>query len=217
MAHITQVLVGDRRLQLGKEQFIRTLAIGDAWQKLRIGALFAFNALDSVQKTGFYLAACRGPAGYEDAAVDMVGGHYGPTIMESDWVVSGASIGFLAGNSSLAFSKVGAALSTSGTTGQSLHSANLRVRNVWMVDITRGSPSYTVKIWRGGTGDFTNDRTFSVFLGWLEDETNAGSVLGSATLSVPYSGSGLLDSVAVRWGHSCPICEISALAVVRYA
>lgn len=218
MAHITEVMIGDRRLQLGNEQFIRGLSFGDSWQKIRIGALFAFNAVDVVLKSGFYLAACRGLVGYEDAAVDMVGGHYGPTIMASDWFYGTPPyIGFLSGNSILGFSKVGNTLTTVGTNPQTAHSSNLRIRNVWMVDITRGSPNYTVKVWRAGTDQYTTDRSFSTMLSWLEDETNAGSVLGSGSFSVAYSGSGLLDSVAVRWGHTYPVCEISALAVARFA
>ncbi len=55
MADIVLTIVGDRGIRLGDEQFIRRMAMGSNWNRIRIGCTLVFYASGKVSAAGFAL------------------------------------------------------------------------------------------------------------------------------------------------------------------
>jgi len=59
MAHITETIAFDRRLQLGSESYVRKMKFGDSWSKIRIGIRCSFNGRNSPANNSLVIGVCR--------------------------------------------------------------------------------------------------------------------------------------------------------------
>lgn len=223
MALITQKITGDKVMELGSEMFIRPMAMGINWQKIRIGIRYAFNGGSTMPGAGLMLGVCAGTSwDYDSPYVDLVGGHFGSSVFNTlyTFVAGTPSYYTIDTTSTLGVTKYGATVSTSGAaTNLSYMSANPSAsRCIYFVDITRGTSTYTVKLWLfNSAAAAQTDRNRQTFTGWMMDETTAGGVLAAGSSGTPtYIGGGLLNSVFVRWNKSSVPIDISDLSVVRF-
>jgi hypothetical protein len=223
MALIVQKVAGDLALELGNEMFIRPMAMGNNWQKLRVGIRFNHTATSSFVTAGLLVGVCRGFEDYASSNVDLVGGHLGSGVFTTTFTyISSLTVPYVTVDttSTYGLTKVGATVNTAGAATNVVYmSAVSSCRNVQFVDITKGTAgTYTVKMWI--TNSLVNaqvDRPKSAYTAWMVDETTAGGVLiAGSVAATTYAGSGILDSVFVRWNKSNPPIVITDLSVVRY-
>jgi len=86
MASIVENIIGDKALQMGSEEFVRKMRIGNNWNYLRIGVRIVVNGTATISAARFQLGLCNGDqetwasnncAGYIGVAPGFVtsGGH----------------------------------------------------------------------------------------------------------------------------------------------
>ena len=217
--------MGNRRLQLGAEDFVRLMSIGTNWQKIRIGMRLAFNdPLARLYNSSFVAGVCRGtqyPFG-NPLCTDFIGVGW-PAPFDGSSLAIGTTSGLTLNNyDSVQFSKllkVGSALTQTSVTNNYTYMSRDPATNMspFMLDIAKGSPNYTLTYWFQTQAQFTTMPNVSraVFLSMMECEITAPYVTSSAQTQA-YNGLGLFDSVNVRWGRSTPTVEIHDLVVYQY-
>jgi hypothetical protein len=93
-------------------------------------------------------------------------------------------------------------------------------RGAWFVDIIKGSPNYTFKMFynnNGGTADMT-PAAFLAQIGSLAPASTNYIYSGAiGSLAVNVATNGVLDTVYCGWNLVTPRLFISNLAVVRLA
>ncbi len=148
----------DIALQLGSEEWVRKLAISNAWNQIRIGVLVAINPLTGSPSTapslgsGLAIGMCSGLTNPYGAAstTNAIGISFG--LFGSGWSYapnSGNPV-FAMNGGNYEYSRVGA--STSATTLGGGYNTIVPVvgqgtvmrRDIIIVDITKGSPNYTL-------------------------------------------------------------------------
>ena len=60
MASIVENIIGDRALQLGSEEFVRKMAIGNNWNKLRLGMRVLVNGTGDIVGPRLQMGVCSG-------------------------------------------------------------------------------------------------------------------------------------------------------------
>ena len=87
MAFIVESLAGDRRLQLGGEEFVRPMSFGGRWGRLRIGLRCMVNAATTITNGGFVVGVCSGSTNtfVSSTTTDYIGMVIGSTGGYSNW------------------------------------------------------------------------------------------------------------------------------------
>lgn len=204
---------------LGNEQFGRTMALGIAWSKLRIGIRLSVQASGAVNASGLVMGVCQGLTNmYKSATTtDFVGGHFGNTVDNTNYQYAAGPPGYIFSNAVLALKRVGNVNTTNTTTSASMYisATPASVRTIWMVDIQRGSPNYLVQSFVPTSVAFAQtDASFGTFMVAMETEP-APSVQGQILTSIAYSGAGLMDTVNISWNNNIQPVEISDICVAR--
>ena len=223
MAFIVETISGDRRIQLGYEEFIRRMTIGTNWTKIRIGLRLALNGSSSLSSSApFFLGVCQGANGFlSPVTTDYFGAKPGNTSAEG-WTFTAGAPG--------SYNPVNAGYYVAKKTGSTITNTGIVVPNSpffvsspatnhsqFFLDITKGSPNYTTAMWAPNSVQVVTDVAVSAFLSNLENETAPGTVTALGALSTnAYSGAALFDSVSVVWTRSTPTVEISDIAVCRF-
>lgn len=231
MGVIVEYILGDKMLQLGPdEQFMRPMLFGPQWRKLRIamrccvyhgpasfnGALGVGLTVSNKQYYGsdsdMCFVSCNHPAGNQSL------------------VTYGDRFYYTTANTR-AYSKVGSTLSA-GAVGSNDSGfvaycvfGSYPVRYLTCTDFTRSGQDVTVSHWirvaSGGSVPTITDRSREDFMSDLETETVMSNLVlpGYACNGTSaYTGSGLLDSVWIRWFAAAPAkFLISDLAVCRFS
>jgi hypothetical protein len=236
MAWIFDRYTYNKRLQLAHEEYVRPLSIGTNWQSIRIGIRYCIN--DSARATisasysggfGLYVGVKQGggPSIFSDSLVDWIGGGY----IGQTFPVFGLDAAFNAGtpnyfsnlNRLNAMSKIGA---TTVFTAESIAAFfgvgsgaagnyGAQFMNHFYVEITKGTPNYTVVIYfPNSAANAQINTTDANFLSFLET-TAAPTGTGTATKNLPYSGAGLFDTLSIASYKSWPHIEIDMIGVSR--
>lgn len=225
MAFIVETITGDRRLQLGNEDFVRPMLIGTNWKKIRIGLRWAFNDTGGdILTAGFVAGVCQGtqysyssPSCTDFIGVSLPGGATPDTISLvrlTSTAVYYASPGNA--NGATIHKKVGAVTTVVAmglNYGAYTNAVPSSYRSLYFIEITKGAPNYTVGVWN----QYQHQTDFSraTFIGMMDNES-APAPLAATSATPAYSGNGLFDSVCLRWNKSTPTVEISDLTVVRF-
>jgi hypothetical protein len=225
MAYIVETIAGDKRIQLGNEDFVRPMGFGANWKKIRIAMRLAFNDSGSdITTAGFVVGVCQGTQySYSSAnCIDFIGasipGGATPDTISLTRTTSTILYYTSPGNSSgmAVHKKVGAVITAVSyglnVTGY-FNAVPTAYRSLYFVDIAKGSPNYAINTWTQSQhqSDFSRDTYISML-----DNESAPTPLASSAATPAYSGSGLFDSVCIRWNKSTPTIEISDLTVVRF-
>ena len=138
-------------LALRNDEYVRQMAIGRNWTRLRIGLLFAAEtAGGTFLGTDFTLGVCNYPYGpMAWNCNNWIGGGLVDSAQVNPWTYTGgATPYYTAGSFSRA--RVGAtATQISGNVGANNFAANPGTsprRSIWVLDITKGA-NYTINAW----------------------------------------------------------------------
>lgn len=217
MAQIITVL--DKQLALGSEQYIRPMAWGLNWCKIRIGIRYNLYGSQWLPDgvSGLSMGLCRQSIQYHDASADMVFFQQG----------FGYAIYWYSGNYFLynqgqagVYAKVGSNLTTV-LLGNNTNSYFGGAGNsyIMLVDVVKSGIAFNLNCWHDNVGGSWNSTVNDLYAAM---ETSGGPIQrldrfgdgGTAN----YAGSGLLDSVWIGWQTTVPkvpFC-ISEVLVSRF-
>lgn len=213
-------------LALKRDEYIRQLAIGNNWQRIRIGALIAIGSSSAIVGLDFTVGVCTypyGPLAWNCSNYVGMGG--------TSWDGSTA-VTYTAGAAPymLLFqvprTRVGIVSATTGGSGNYYVATNTGTpqrRSIWIVDITKGSPNYTVT----GSGSFSAaqaqlDYSYANLLEAVSQPLSPPAVAGvaltvgvSSTTLAASETPGILDAACVTWNKIENPLEIYGLAVFK--
>ncbi len=225
----------DISLQVNREEWVRTLTIGSSWTHIRIGLLWQVTGTSTIAASnGFAMGMCSGTAHpFADpvTTTNFVGiyANNGLTFNSNapnDWFQFANTMLFGA-------TKVGSTLTTSG--GNFADSVGMWVpntavthrRGIIFVDITKGSPNYTLGITMPTNSSVTHDFTINNLLVGMNE--SFGSILSAefpglmSTGNTPDStmaaseGPGAFDTVNIYSNFLNNPMEIQEIAVQKLA
>ena len=235
MASIVENIIGDRALQLGSEEFVRKMAIGNNWNFLRIAARVQINGMATISAPRLQLGLCDGDqATFASANCNYVGATLNVDNNTRWRFASDAYSGGVPAitQGALAVKKI-VNTTTEAILGVSIEgyiaAASLGNPSLYFVDVFRVSASsYTVYFNRCIVSQVTNaaanlTSTYA-FLRCAEDElcsstfatnyiTSYTTIIASLTLT---GMSANMDTVSIYWNKSTPTVEISDLSVIRF-
>jgi hypothetical protein len=211
-------LATETAIQLSNSQFARTLSIGSAWTTIRVGLRLHMDTtggnLPGVPILFFGL--CSGTTDiFGDASVT----HCVGAISDDTWLVAGNV--YYASSMLKPACKYGTTLTKGTSFGQSAIPSTITAasRVCWFVDITKGSPNFSLKVFTQHTATIA-DISVATFLQQMEAATPAlaqHQYIGPQTVAVDEATYGYFDSVNVAWNQTTPVVEICDLAVARLA
>jgi len=235
MAHITETIAFDRRLQLGNEQYIRRMSIGGSWSKLRIGVRFSFNGRSNLPTTGFLGAATGLVIGVGVDATsgyfqDRSGGFFGASLgsgVTGTFYPSQANSSYYdigTGNSTQIVSRFDATVLTQGWNfGSALQyiSASSAQPHEFMVTMTKNNNIYGIADMFAPTNPTSVQagKTPLAFMSDMDNEIGTGLVnltRSSNALNYATLTHALFPYLVVGWNHSTPTVEITHIAVTRF-
>ena len=227
MASIVENITGDKALQLGNEEFVRKMAIGNNWNYLRIGCRLIVNGTSDIANPRFFLGLNNGDQNTfaSSSCAGWIG--VGPSLSAAaSWVYT-TTVYRYGQTASTLYMRYASKLNstTVEATGGATTSCYLATAGngptIVYADIQRTSSSTYTVFWR--YADITKaplGSTFYDLLRCMEDETSANYATNFTTGT---GGSGSItgmpsnfDTVSVYYNKSTPTIEISDLCVVRF-
>lgn len=225
MASIVETISGDRRLQLGNEEFTRQMGWSSDWKRIRIGVRVAFNGNATITTPNFQIGVCTGTAnGYKSNTADYMAWRFNSS---GSWSFTSGPPAYYSGTFNFAtVYRVGSTDTTnlsSSATGF-VTAAPASVRSAMYVTIFKPVKTPTVTtvfsiqgFYPGTSGAAQTDVVLQEFYRMLEAEVMGTEycALGSQ-VNQTYAGAGLFDSVSIYWNNASPTVEICDLAVCRF-
>lgn len=207
----------EKAIQLNNSQFGRPISLPSGWGKIRVGLrCHCTDPGAGVNSVGWFVGVGHG-------TTNMIGSascdHWaGVAISAGDLWSRNATMMF--GVATQGAKKVGAVLTYSvGQIGAAFAIANGAAlaaadRNVWLVDITKGSPNYTFNMMAitVAPSDFTSAYFLTQMNLSVPAFTNNGFG-GDQTVAVDESVDGTFDAVQIYWNRADFLMEICDLAV----
>jgi len=230
--------VVDNRAQLSNSNFARLWSsdIGTTWNKIRIGFRISMTdsggSMSSTPKFAFGISS-----GTSNIFMDATTTHWlgalsnmsiwtrtaGPPVQYTMNGAAGASI-FAAKkiNTTTTIGSALAGLSGSGTFIVTLRDATTANRGVIFLDITKGSPNFTLAVtiypWANSSTDVSVAAyltQLSIAVPSLPDHVNYEGT--TATVAVDEATNGYFNAINIAWDRSDALIEISDIAVVRFS
>ena len=238
MAWIFDRFTYSRRFQMGREELLRPLPFGTNWVSLRIGIRYSVN--DSARSS--YRAGNYGYCTYLGVQQGSTTSFLNNTV--TDWI-GGGNVGNTAiPNGQLSAYTVGSpgyylqhqgrpnglwkvgsthtfATESSVTvyiTGSGQNGGyGLQYFCASYVDITKGSPNYTIiPYYCNTTANAQISITEAAFLTNMESGGTPSQTASASAKTIAYTGQGLFDTLSIVVTRCWPSTEIGSLAVVRY-
>ncbi len=219
MANIVETIAGDRRLQLGNEEFLRQMSFSSDWKKLRLGVRVAFNGNATITTVQFQIGFSQGTAnGYKsNSTTDYIG--YRPQSV-GGWSYNAGPPAYYSGI--MNFFVVTRKGSTD--TSQASNSANGFVsaapatnRSAFYVEVAKGNQPTIAGFYPNSSANAQIDCSLNNFFRLLEAETiGTEYVSNTNTFTMAYNGAQAWDSVSIYWNNASPTVEISDVAVCRF-
>ena len=235
-------LVEDKYLSIANEEYVRQLSIGSNWTKLRLGMMCALTPNGTGNLLGcslvFGLCSAASPfantTGYASATtgnfigMDVIisaGGSNNP----GDWVYNaGSGNPYFSGTFTAVRRRYGstatfAAFASGGSQVLPVAGVGSTVRRgLVYLDITKGSPNYTLKPYNCTTAQGTMDFTPAQFLDGLEQSgtpvVNGQTLLTETAVNHACDESaGAFNTLDLYWNRAAYALEVYALAVYRAA
>jgi hypothetical protein len=219
-----------KRLQLSNGEATRKMLIGNSWTTLRIGLLASIHSTAAVAGTPrFAFGVCSENQGYGslvDAGTNLIGIRSNSSTFSFQSDIAANTL--YSQSSPQVFKRVGSAFTAGGSISGSMYmgaAADFSVRLGMFLDITKGSPNYSLV--HGGinnTADIADlsDANFlsMMELGALTDLNNVISYYDSdgvaTTLAMDETG-GDLNSLFLYWNRTAPVVSIDAISFRRMA
>lgn len=216
----------DKRIVLSNSQFARVMDIGTTWTRVRVGIRFC------VRDTGGSLASTpRLFVGLSSGTSNLFGDAttqhaLGVWTANPSWVRATSPTRYLLGNNPSwnSVKRVGTTNTTSSTGLPSetyiLSTPETGGRGVQFVDITKGSPNFTIGAFQRFQFSGGIDVSLTEFLTQMEVASPSltdHQFTNASTLAVDEAVDGFFNAVHVYWDRSTPEIEISDLAYARLA
>lgn len=210
----------ERAIQMANSQWARTLTIGTTWNVLRVGVRMHMATIGA-NLTGtprLFIGMCAGTTNiFGDATTTHA---VGMVTNASVWT-DNAGGGYFDASFFSPAKRVGSTLSTGTAFGQTLIAAPASAanRNLFFIDITKGSPNFSFRHFGQATG-VTTDVSAATFLTQMESVTPSlanHTFYGAQTLAVDETADGFLDSVCIAFDRVSTPIEICDLAVTRFS
>ena len=226
-------LLPDKYLTLANEEFVRTLAIGNDWNKIRLGLLLAVtpDGTNHLTGTALMLGLCSGKTNPYGAAstTNFVGAAlHGSTPGGTTGTLSyaaGSGNPYFSSGGTWAAARVGTGLTSGAAAATSFiltsNVGSTQRRSPVYVDIQKGSPNYTITRWLPdlSQGLFqSGDCSPATFLASLEVPTPTWqniNLTSSAGVVAASETPGALDTFDVFWNKTAFPLELYALAAYR--
>lgn len=226
MASIVETIAGDKRLELGNEEFARAMAMGANWTHLRIGMRVAFNGSANITAAEFVVGLCQGTSntyrsGSTTAFIGLGLGHNGTSWPQDFAFTSGPPAYYSSAAGATALTRVGSTTTptyiNTSATSQLVTAAPATVRSVVMAEFIKSGTTYTMRWLAPSTaGQAQADVALASLLFDMDAEP---AVAARTTLfaSGAVTSSGSLDTVSISWNKASPTVEISDVNVVRFS
>ena len=228
MASIVNNVTGNQAIQMGNEEFVRTMAFGYNWQKIRIQFRWQVNtAVKLPSSARLLVGVCQGTADtYSSSNCISFFGTGPDASLGIGWSISGdgtyqnTGSGYSGGK---VVKKIGSTITTNflGEISycKTVAGANPRLFAVEIVRVTNGT--YNAAWWSviNGTQLYATINDYDYYR-CLEDDdgttysTGYYSRYGTATL---VSGlSDFMDTISINWNVATAPIEITQLSVMRF-
>jgi hypothetical protein len=204
----------------GKARLWDPAIIPDSWTTLRVGLCAVIPGTATLPSSNLAIGICSGitqPYGKETVQ-HFVGAKYGPS-----WTFSAGTPDNYQSVTVKPVKKNGSGETLGTTLTASVIAAAELVRVAFFVDITRGSPNYTIETARWsnpGSNDVTPDSfltgmavAMASINGWDSDYT----AVAGQTVAVDVGTDGQFDAVNVFWDTASPTLSDCIIAVARLA
>lgn len=221
--------IDDNRLSIGNEQAARLRQIGTNWTTIRLGLRLSVNGSASISGTPrFALGLCSGTTMLLGSASTK---HFvGVRSAVGTWTRTTGPPAYysVAGSPSIrAIKRVGTTLTTGNEIAPCyISSAPASVRSVFLLNIVKGSPNYSLQCGMATTSAAgQTDVSLAQFEQMLALEsisgisaivTGYGTATGT-TIAVNEANDGLLDAMQILWDRSSPEIEVSDIGYARIA
>lgn len=235
MAWIHDRYTLNNRLQLGNNEYLRTLQMGSEWQSLRIG--IRYSVVDAARTTvgnwGLIVGVCNGLSGIQAASTTdyMGGGIFGAAVPSG--TTGGISMAFNASTPNYysmsnapncvyktgsTYLYGGASVVTHYIPGSGAGGAYAtQVMGQLFVDIQKGSPNYTLQVWYTNAAATAQTHvTDAVFMSNLETWTST-NLTGGGAKTLAYAGNGLFDTLSIAHYRAWPPIEIDMIGIARWS
>lgn len=215
--------VGDKRIVVANGTFVRPIPFGTTWSQLRFGIRFHMrdSGANLAGTPRFVMGVCSGSSAiYGDASTTNFAGI---RTNNANWTRSATAYDVT--TNAFAPTKKVAAVITDGTVlntsmkftnGATAATAD---RQVFFVDVNKGSPNYTFDIFRLTTGSAIADISRTLFLEQMEIAAPAitGHATGTTAAFALDESAGTFDHLSFFWDRTTPEIEICDIAVARLA
>lgn len=221
--------VDDVRAALSNSTLRRLLSIGTNWTKVRVGIRFSLldTGAELTSTPMLAMGVCSGTANPVNNGSATTDNFVGMRTTATSWTRNaGPPPYYLNGAYTVrAAKRVGTTWGYTAGTNNFWYAwyipTGTGLRQMLCVDVTKGSPNFTINMFARGNNSPQSDITKEDFLGKvaLADPGNwNGHYLGTPnTVAVDEATNGYLNAANVAWDRSNPKIEISDLAVVRFA
>lgn len=223
-------LTPDKGLSLANEEFVRKMSIGSNWTMLRIGVQCSWvtDCQTSLSSAAFVIGVCSGVTNtYTQATTtNFVGANLCGQSTTGSITANFNPPWYLTVSGACFLRRVGTSTTVTGgaSFGTIFNGTALTKRSIYYLDITKGSPNYTLKLW--GTVDGASfgaqEGTTAGFTGAISAATPApagSSALTSITSSAVACDetAGAFDSVSIFWNKTTYAVQICYLQLFRFS
>jgi hypothetical protein len=224
MAEIIQLVSGDQALRLYNEQFLRTMAFGAQWGKIRVIVRFCCDATSTINSSGLVVGVCQGTANpfRSSQTDDFIGACLGTAIQTNNWTYNAgpppyATVG---GFLPVAFKRQGSTNTVVPPGGSiTIYMPISPTRGIFGVDIEKSNGVMRVKPLGIQTQALAQtDYNSGNFFFNSDNDVSTSPLIGGLpnVLSVPYTGQYAFDTVNIDWNNGIQPLNISDIMVVRF-
>jgi len=220
----TIATVDDKRVVLANSPGARTMLMGNGWNVARVGLRLCLNdpvAATITESPVFFMGFCSGSANkYGMASVTHA---FGMKVTSASWTRNAGTPNYYGPLSMFPCKKVLTVETVGGSaidTTKVISATPASHRTVWVVELTKGSPNYTIN----GvfpTSAQVSDISQATFRAAMEDATLSGCAAtlgmsaGTARTQAVSEADGNLDSLGLFWGRTGPTIEVSHILATR--
>lgn len=214
----------DRRIKLTNSNFARLWStdVGTTWTAIRVACRISMEDTGSslTSTPRFPIGICSGTS---NIFMDATTTHWMGSISNAaGWARSTSPVRYDLNdgvtNSFFASKRIGSAL----TVGSLIQGGNcqwkevsLGIRSVYILQITKGSPNFTlVNMINNATADVSLD-TYLSQLSLSTPAFTSHTWGGSTTIAIDEATNGYFNAINIAWDRTSPAIEISDLAVVK--
>jgi len=230
----------DKSLRIAGEEYLRKLSIGNSWTSIRIGVMCAMtpDGTNNLSACQFFVGMCSADGTFANTAgltaastTNSIGYDffYRSTNEAATYATSSSLVYYVpANNGGSAYRRVATTVTTTGNNtthniGIVSNTGATQRRSPHYIDITKGSPNYTLQRWGASSAvgaNMTRDFSLAHFLGGFDtatpvlDGVTFVNTEGSLALAAS-EAAGNLDTVSVYWNRTGFPMDIYAIAVKR--